>query len=415
MAYFRCGAKPEEEKTVTAGTSAIVVSPSSGKVMKKVTVNPTPSETKTITPSASQQTVSPSSGKLLSKVTVNGDSNLVAGNIKNGINIFGVTGTMKGGFPNGTEWTQSNVTTGVFWSCYYGNGIWVATSDSGAYYSTDGKIWTLSNLTRATYSVRYDNSMWVVGCLGIAYYSTDGKTWTQATYIHITGSSVKLRCVSFANGRWLISGNSTTIYYSTNGSNWSESNVGSLGFSDFCYTNGCWVATSPNKGLYYSSSGTTSWRPVDSTAATAVNFGNNLWVATGKNTGIRYSVVDPERLPDSWTYSNITDDSLHSVRYADGVWVAGCTSGIYYSDNGKIWTKNSAVNDYINDIYYSCGVWVALGDVYIYYSTDGKTWYACGDSPSGQSQNKQIYNAKGIWVMATKAGLYYSTTWEQTN
>ena len=94
MAFYRCGAKPEEEKTVTAGTSAIEVLPSSGKVMKKVTVNPTPSETKTVTPKASKQTVSPSSGKLLSKVTVNGDADLVAGNIKKGIKIFGVTGSL---------------------------------------------------------------------------------------------------------------------------------------------------------------------------------------------------------------------------------------------------------------------------------------------------------------------------------
>ena len=64
------GGKPEEEKTVTAGTSAIVVLPSSGKTMKKVTVNPTPTEEKTVTPTTSQQTVSPSNGKHLAKVIV---------------------------------------------------------------------------------------------------------------------------------------------------------------------------------------------------------------------------------------------------------------------------------------------------------------------------------------------------------
>lgn len=64
------GGKPEEEKTVTAGTSVIEVLPSSGKVMKKVTINPTPSQSKTVTPSTSQQTVSPDSGKLLSQVIV---------------------------------------------------------------------------------------------------------------------------------------------------------------------------------------------------------------------------------------------------------------------------------------------------------------------------------------------------------
>lgn len=64
------GGKPEEEKTVTAGTSVIEVLPNSGKTMKKVTVNPTPSQSKTVSPSTSQQTVSPDSGKLLSQVIV---------------------------------------------------------------------------------------------------------------------------------------------------------------------------------------------------------------------------------------------------------------------------------------------------------------------------------------------------------
>lgn len=42
------GGKPEEEKTVTAGTSVIEVLPSSGKTMKKVTINPAPIPTELI-------------------------------------------------------------------------------------------------------------------------------------------------------------------------------------------------------------------------------------------------------------------------------------------------------------------------------------------------------------------------------
>ena len=54
-------------------------------------------QTKTVTPSASTQTVKPDSGyDGLSQVTVNGNSNLVAGNIKSGVSIFGVTGTYTG-------------------------------------------------------------------------------------------------------------------------------------------------------------------------------------------------------------------------------------------------------------------------------------------------------------------------------
>lgn len=89
-------AKPEEEITVTAGTETKEVLPSSGKTIKKATVNPTPSQAKSVTPSASQKIVTPDSGKLLNKVTVNGDSDLVAGNIKKGVDIFGVTGTFDG-------------------------------------------------------------------------------------------------------------------------------------------------------------------------------------------------------------------------------------------------------------------------------------------------------------------------------
>ena len=64
------GGKPEEEKTVTAGTSVMEVLPSSGKVMKKVTVNPTPTESKSVTPTTSELTVTPSEGKHLSQVIV---------------------------------------------------------------------------------------------------------------------------------------------------------------------------------------------------------------------------------------------------------------------------------------------------------------------------------------------------------
>lgn len=60
-----------QEKTVTAGTSDISVTPDSGKYLSKVVVKGTPTQEKTITASRSTQVVTPDSGKQLSKVTVN--------------------------------------------------------------------------------------------------------------------------------------------------------------------------------------------------------------------------------------------------------------------------------------------------------------------------------------------------------
>lgn len=68
---------------------------------------------KTVTPTASQQTITPDTNyDGLSKVVINGDSDLVASNIKSGVNIFGVTGTYTGTNSGGITPTGTiNITT----------------------------------------------------------------------------------------------------------------------------------------------------------------------------------------------------------------------------------------------------------------------------------------------------------------
>ena len=95
MSQVTVAAAPLETKTVTPTAAAQIVSPSSGKIgMSQITVAATPLQAKSVTPSASQQVITPGSSYVgLSKVTVAGDADLVAGNIKSGVNIFGVIGT----------------------------------------------------------------------------------------------------------------------------------------------------------------------------------------------------------------------------------------------------------------------------------------------------------------------------------
>lgn len=136
---------PTETKTVTLalGSGNQTVTPSSGKVFSSVTITKpdtltsgnikagiviagvtgayeTPTETKTVTFSGNGQEVTPSSGKVLSKVTINKPSTLVAGNIKSGIEIAGITGT----YDNQKPESQETVT-------FTGNGQVVLPTSSG--------------------------------------------------------------------------------------------------------------------------------------------------------------------------------------------------------------------------------------------------------------------------------------------
>ena len=249
-----------------------------------------------------------------------------------------VTVNVSGGFPNGTKWTQSNITSGSFSSLYNANGVWIA-AGSGLYYSTDGQTWTQSNITSGGFSsVVNANGLWVAisretGSGKGIYYSTDGQTWTRSNITSGVFSSVVN-----ANGLWVAGGaysgtSYTGFYYSTDGKTWTQSNITSDGSGSVVNANGLWVAgsSSSSRGLYYSTDGKT-WTQSNITSGgfpSSVVNANGLWVA-GSNygKGLYYSTDG-----QTWTQSNITSGSFSSLYNANGVWVAGSSSskGLYYS------------------------------------------------------------------------------------
>ena len=88
-------------KTLNTSTTSYTIPAGYHNGSGKVSIT---TETKTVTPKTSAQSITPTSGKVLSKVTVNGDANLIAENIKSGISIFGVNGSLSSGaqFATGT-------------------------------------------------------------------------------------------------------------------------------------------------------------------------------------------------------------------------------------------------------------------------------------------------------------------------
>lgn len=137
-----------QTKTVTPSESAQTVSPDSGyDGLSSVTVNAvsktyvgsgvTKKAAATYTPKTSDQSIA--SGQYLSGTqTIKGDANLVAGNIKSGVSIFGVTGTYAGSGSSGGS-GNNNVEAYAITS----------TSPSVSFKTTSGtiKIWGYGTIT----------------------------------------------------------------------------------------------------------------------------------------------------------------------------------------------------------------------------------------------------------------------------
>lgn len=137
-----------QTKTVTPSESTQTVSPDSGyDGLSKVTVNAisstyigsdvTKKSAATYIPKTTNQSIA--SGQYLSGTqTIKGDANLVAGNIKSGVSIFGVTGTYTGGGSSGGS-GNNNVETYAI----------TDTNPSVSFRRTDGaiKIWGYGTMT----------------------------------------------------------------------------------------------------------------------------------------------------------------------------------------------------------------------------------------------------------------------------
>lgn len=89
-------------------TAGYVASGTAGNSSVSLTANVTTKGTATITPTTSNQTIA-SGTYLTGTQTISGDTNLVAGNIKSGTTIFGVTGTYSGGGGSLTVATKTTI------------------------------------------------------------------------------------------------------------------------------------------------------------------------------------------------------------------------------------------------------------------------------------------------------------------
>lgn len=310
-------------------------------------------------------------------------------------------------FPNGTEWTQSNITNGKAESFCCANGVWVAAGDI-LRYSNDGKTWlpcTATSLSSEGYfeefaAVGYANGCWVATSSAESiWYSENGIEWTPADgtdgwYFNKLG---------FGNGIWIASADHE-IFTSSDGKAWTLSYEFSNNVNSILYASNIFVVGLV-RGTYYSQDGVnwTNAATLGTARANDLDYGSGLFVAA-TTTGLHYSVDGK-----TWTQSNITSTKA-TVRHANGKWVAGGNGGAVFSQDGKTWTQSN-VTGVFNDIDHANGVWVAgSANLGLWYSFDGEVW-----TQSNITGNmRHIHNANGVWVAGSggSAGMVYSVGWE---
>ena len=345
-------------------------------------------------------------------------------NITNGINeivfsgdIF-VAGTETGCWwsTDGKSWTLGTGIDPTFniKNVVYGNGAWVAyASHNGNYWSEDGKVWSLCNGLDSsldyTRSLRYANGIWLISISSQddnkGYWSENGKDWTLCTGLPIDWANYRtLDYFYYANSLWLCTIANAGSYWSLDGKNWSSATSGltSGTVAQYCYANNIWVAVT-------NSTSTNCWWSVNgkdwsqgtggllTNATTEVVYLNGIWLS-----GNYWSTNGKD-----WTQTttSLSPNVLGKFFYAGGIWFATTTSTPYWSENGKTWTAFTSSTARAYCFGFANGVWLKTDSNGCWWSNDGKTTWTLG---GGGSYGNVLLHVKGTWILGTVTGIFWS-------
>ena len=352
-----------------------------------------------ITPTRSLQTFIPESPYTgYNRVRVYGvtksiDENIQSNNIKEGVSILGVTGTLiptpiKEWCNWKTPFSWSSTTKRLSNSQYpakaiaYGDGNFVTVScGSKAEYSTDGgATWSETNMpSSADWScIAYGDGVFVAvastyssqtGSNKAAYSTDGGITWNSATM-----PNTRLwRSVAYGDGKFIaVAQNANKCAQSSDGQSWTEIDIPQNNWVSIAYGNGTFVAISYlSYNAAYSTDGGATWHTsrlsFDATWR-CITYGNGVFVAVDSDSGlINYSTDGGA----TWTKSNwSTWRCFYSVVYGDRKFIAISSYEHYKyavalsSTDGNTWTtiSNFPNTSKMTSIAYGNGRFVCTGN-----------------------------------------------------
>lgn len=311
------------------------------------------------------------------------------------------------GIWNGTEtqWNQGEATT---WYNWVNSGYTMATR-------------TLSVNSRWRGAASDGSKVIVVSNNSSTYlYTTNGTSWSSGTF----SSGITPSWIVYGNGTWVAINSTTDVVYSSNGSSWSTASL-PAGYKNWLIYGEKFITTNGSY-LYYSSDGS-SWQTVDLSSQninfSGITYGNNKYVAITIGTSITTS-------DDAITWTDPTSvfsGSMSQISYGNGRFVALPTSSssrtTAYSEDGVTWTEvaNALPQGQSSwDLVFAGGVFIATAyqSANACYSLDGATWTSLtlpsnlswyGKAPLGDEVLIVGYNSNQ-YVGATFTNLSVYTT-----
>ena len=274
----------------------------------------------------------------------------------------------------------------------YHNGIYVLIQ-KGVWWSEDGKNWTISTSTAVTTygqtCLTYANGLWA--CIDMAsgkiIWSEDGKNWSDAVG---TTDYEYLKIIKYADNIWVACSGGTNgnkgLLWSEDGKNWYPSDKTSGKITCLTYDNGVWICGTDSSGVWRSTNGK-NWTQgivpsgnLASDTVTRVLFGNGAWLCVTNDTSNKIWQSSDNGV--NW-YIESALSSDTDINYVGGVWFS--RSQRYFHTNynrGGAWKTVDTQSlqpvgsnlPNLQTLIFINGMWIGTDSGRIYFSKDTVNW-----------------------------------------
>jgi hypothetical protein len=329
--------------------------------------------------------------------------------------LGGVTAAQTCSTTSATTCTITGLTTGDAYTFSVTARNVSGTSASSNVYPAGQDVWTESSIPTGGYEFTtgaYGNGTYVLFAYesSTAYYSTNGTTWSTTT---VPGSTPIYSSVAFGNGAFIAlqSGGTTELSYSTNGISWVQAPLPTAAaWSSVSFVGGEFIAQSASTAVAALSTNGLIWRTVSLPAAGSVIGVNGSGVMVGQ---FGDSVFYSSNNGLTWSAVTALESGPYYMSYANGEFfatVTGDTTTIWNSTNGTTWTSATlpssqqwsgvvSANGVL--IANAPGSWQTGSQVVAYSTNNGANW---SQATLPETEVGELYDVAGLVVAIDTAG-----------